>query len=121
MKPADKSRTYLKRFVAWVDRDIDRTRTQYSPSFGIIFLPVILALIAEFLGVSGKWLWPIALASMTTWFLFWSWRFVLSLSRMKRQPDSLYDRKIKHLLPPGYADTHSATKAAELRARRKMR
>ncbi|MBB3981486.1 hypothetical protein GGR44_001133 [Sphingobium fontiphilum] len=107
-----------KKIIAWMDRDLDHSfRPGQKPaSMVIIFLPVPFAIAGESLSLPHRPIWAITLCIMALLAIFWTWRYIRAMRRFAAKSDRIYDIRTKHMLPPEYADTHSATKAAKLRA-----
>lgn len=108
----------LGKIIDWIDRDLDHSfRPGQKPaSMVIIFLPVPLAIAGESIGLPHQPAWGITLCTMAALGIFWVWRYIRAMRRFAAKSDRIYDMRTKHMLPPEYADTHSATKAAKLRA-----
>lgn len=102
----------------WADRGLDESTGR---PVHVLLLPILLPIAVagpllggdtpseRFIRLSPVLLWSLL------WFGFSGWRYYLALRRQSARNDRHFDIWGKHMLPPEYADSESATKAKRRR------
>jgi uncharacterized membrane protein len=109
-------RRLYRKVRRWVDRELDTVARGFMiPLFAAAGVGIVAA---RELSGWAEWIAVGAVAaSAAAWIGFVAWRAWRLMRASGLRGDRDYDRRIKHDLPPEYADTESATAARRRRRR----